>query len=106
MPRAFSKQNVCVCMCKGMHLYNVQKRGSLHKRAPVGSLKDFSPNTKCVSFYSHCCRANKMSSVSMTDFIDQWKGIIVCGKSLDSGAKLALNPDSLTLYLHELGQVT
>lgn len=42
----------------------------------------------------------------MTDFIDQWKGIIVCGKSLDSGAKLALNPDSLTLYLHELGQVT
>lgn len=47
-----------------------------------------------------------MSSVSVTDFIDQWKGIIVCGRSLDSVAKLTLNPDSIALCLSEFGQVT
>ena len=83
------------CMCVHVHsracvmCRNLERGGSLHKRAPVGSFKNFSPDTM-YTFYLHCCRANKVSPVSVADFIDQWMGRTVCGKSMSSGAKLLL----------------
>lgn len=73
-PGAFNNQNI-VCMYTHVHVCDGEtwRGGSLYKKALLGSFKNFSPDTKCMPFYSHCCRRNRMSSVSVADFIDHGK---------------------------------